>query len=702
MTENEYDENLLFYSCEATGDGQKPVLTITYGYLQSRVLDYAESDKGFFITDTYQPQFAGDYQSIRILVTQNNSSIPALHEYGTQPDARGFFHLISGETGFKIFGTYDLNYLYIAENEGTKAPRFGATQDEWVIVGMRNYDYLILSAEDPTLSLTRTDTGVALQSLEKDNEDQVWRFYENITTQSADVRYIQSGIYYINNNQTKTFLTQKQDYLLGIQLEAGTEAALGNRMAWYIGYAGDGQYMIQSLENPDYILTAGASSPMLVPQEVFDDTETFQITPSPNGGYSIKCTYTMYEDSDETETVYMGVSSSGSLVHCTATDDSTSWRLCKQEDYEELSHFSISLNTSHDVLAGSVSSYSVDIDEMLTVEITGFPSNADWTSSNDFEYISNNPDKIQIIGNQVKGIMRGSGSISVRHKVTNITQDFPCSVEVSSSFDATIAKFHDLYNVALTYCDDNTQDALMLALQYIRRNNYNNEQWATVAGAINTNFTNYVDQYYPSIRRYFSNFEGDSRLYVNDPNELGTIDFPHFCATINGLIYDSDGFKATLVGEANINNLCGWAGDLQTLCLEILEETDYSNNYNTIYNTAYQFIGSPLHSFSISDLLADTDAFNIYNLLNNSTSNFFEALNGYYTNGCDLRFTSFTNNWSKQEIYNCVRSYTTDTFFLWFDWPILEEVNISTTQSDAIANAFTDYIWEEIQNEHTN
>lgn len=426
MTENEYDENLLFYSCEATGDGQKPVLTITYGYLQSRVLDYAESDKGFFITDTYQPQFAGDYQSIRILVTQNNSSIPALHEYGTQPDARGFFHLISGETGFKIFGTYDLNYLYIAENEGTKAPRFGATQDEWVIVGMRNYDYLILSAEDPTLSLTRTDTGVALQSLEKDNEDQVWRFYENITTQSADVRYIQSGIYYINNNQTKTFLTQKQDYLLGIQLEAGTEAALGNRMAWYIGYAGDGQYMIQSLENPDYILTTGASSPMLVPQEVFDDTETFQITPSSSGGYSIKCTYTMYEDSDETETVYMGVSSSGSLVHCTATDDSTSWRLCKQEDYKELVEFGLygeeQYRTSPDVL----DSYTLNIgDTMAFTTYNHSPSNPTWASFSDYDFlVSSNNVTINRTAMTLTAVNTGNLTFTAQHIPTGKTHAF--------------------------------------------------------------------------------------------------------------------------------------------------------------------------------------------------------------------------------------------------------------------------------------
>ena len=277
---------------------------------------------------------------------------------------------------------------------------------------MRNYDYLILSAEDPTLSLTRTDTGVALQSLEKDNEDQVWRFYENITTQSADVRYIQSGIYYINNNQTKTFLTQKQDYLLGIQLEAGTEAALGNRMAWYIGYAGDGQYMIQSLENPDYILTAGASSPMLVPQEVFDDTETFQITPSPNGGYSIKCTYTMYEDSDETETVYMGVSSSGSLVHCTATDDSTSWRLCKQEDYEEMK---FDTQPDYSVIGGGI---------FPDITRNGADTYTFSELSKDFTYSSGNTSVLEFSGTTANYKQPGVVNVTATHKPTGKSRTY--------------------------------------------------------------------------------------------------------------------------------------------------------------------------------------------------------------------------------------------------------------------------------------
>ncbi len=81
---------------------------------------------------------------------------------------------------------------------------------------------------------------------------------------------------------------------------------------------------------------------------------------------------------------------------------------------------------------------------------------------------------------------------------------------------------------------------------------------------------------------------------------------------MNGLLYDSEGFKAAVAGEANINNLYGWADD---------------------------YVGT--------------------------------------------RYTRFTNN----------------TFFLWQDWPLLEGYDITNTQANAIESAFTDFIWEKIQNE---
>lgn len=38
------------------------------------------------------------------------------------------------------------------------------------------------------------------------------------------------------------------------------------------------------------------------------------------------------------------------------------------------------------------------------------------------------------------------------------------------------------------------------------------------------------------------------------------------------------------------------------------------------------------------------------------------AITTYYDSYVDIRYTRFTNGWSKQTIYDCVRNYTTSTF----------------------------------------
>ena len=75
---------------------------------------------------------------------------------------------------------------------------------------------------------------------------------------------------------------------------------------------------------------------------------------------------------------------------------------------------------------------------------------------------------------------------------------------------------------------------------------------------------------------------------------------------------------AFVVGESSVDDLCGWAGDLQTLVKQVLIETNYSNDAEEIYNRAYLLLGAESETdsyFSMSDLLADTDAYNIWNII---------------------------------------------------------------------------------------
>lgn len=315
-----------------------------------------------------------------------------------------------------------------------------------------------------------------------------------------------------------------------------------------------------------------------------------------------------------------------------------------------------------------------------------------------FTWSSSDSDIATIDGNGVvEGVFAGNTVIAGCVYRNNKTYSVNYTICVKLTLGFTMAKLDELYNVALEY-SSTSHDAACLVMQFIRRTKYSGSSWNTVAGNIDFSFVDYVETNYPSLYRYFT-VDNVNDYYYPDPNGEGNVDFVHLCATMNGLLYDSEGFKAAVVGEANIDNLCGWAGDLQTLCIDVLGATNNSNNYDTIYSATYEMIGSEDYTFSTADLLADTDAYNVFQLLNNSYSNFIDAFLVYYDKYVGTRYTRFTNGWDKGEIYNCVRNYTTNIYFLFVDWPLLNGYSITDTQANAIASAFTDYIWGKIQNE---
>ena len=70
------------------------------------------------------------------------------------------------------------------------------------------------------------------------------------------------------------------------------------------------------------------------------------------------------------------------------------------------------------------------------------------------------------------------------------------------------------------------------------------------------------------------------------------------------------------IAEVRANNLGGWAGDLRSMIPYVLCNVNYSNDYNVVYNEAKKQIGADesVSLFGIQDILADVDAYNIYNL----------------------------------------------------------------------------------------
>ena len=270
-----------------------------------------------------------------------------------------------------------------------------------------------------------------------------------------------------------------------------------------------------------------------------------------------------------------------------------------------------------------------------------------------------------------------------------------------------------LHQLARQYDSSNQ---IKLTLQFIRREVYNGSLWDTVAGEINQGFVNFVR----NNNTYIYNFFTTQSLLIYD-GDCCPIDFLHLCATMNGIIVGGGTYwKTLIVGQTHVRNLAGWAGDLQTLVVDTYVLTNASNNYNTFYNTFYQIMGSEQYSFGMKDLLADIDALNFANnwLSNYWQSNLFGSACRYYYNNIDIpgtgwtsranfRFSQFFGSDTKSQFSNTVADYTKQNWMLGIEWPLYESeaskrnitLNLTSNQSNAARDAFTDFMWFQLQKE---
>lgn len=220
-------------------------------------------------------------------------------------------------------------------------------------------------------------------------------------------------------------------------------------------------------------------------------------------------------------------------------------------------------------------------------------------------------------------------------------------------------------------------------------------------------------------------FKNTSNIYANANGEL--VDLRHFAATATVYIYKTDlldsqyfeyedyrewyhvfsnikimiknsiSVAKTEMPEDCFDNLGGWAGDLQTLMNDTYNKVMGSNDYDTFYTVLYNSIG--FNSFSMDDLYADTDSYNVYIQLQNSFSkSLTDAFTSYYTDGYLKRYCSFTNNMDEDEISDLVYTYTKNKFANVAQWPLFD-YSFSTTQSKAVRDAFVQFLMEQISYE---
>lgn len=143
--------------------------------------------------------------------------------------------------------------------------------------------------------------------------------------------------------------------------------------------------------------------------------------------------------------------------------------------------------------------------------------------------------------------------------------------------------------------------------------------------------------------------------------------------------------------EYHYNNLCGWAGDLQTLMNDAdKSDKEKEKSYDEFKKRLDKKFLTSSSSFSSDDLYADTDGYNIYIL--NKCKSLEVPFKKYYNTGYKARFLQFTNSWSENRIYDLVYKYTRLKYFNLVKWPLFKDHTYSKKESKAARDFFAEYV----------
>ena len=258
-----------------------------------------------------------------------------------------------------------------------------------------------------------------------------------------------------------------------------------------------------------------------------------------------------------------------------------------------------------------------------------------------------------------------------------------------------IPYLQDLCELATDY-ESNFAKSQILVVNYLRAGIYYTFEWEGISGKIDQKFIDYVNSNNPKIQEYLYSQNIEDNKYIKDPITGKLIDFTHLAATFSSYLHEASDFERWLGSilydvpyhsEDDLNNLMGWAGDLQSMIqtdLLICYDKSYGeiwlgdeyfdeetlNKYNEYYykdlvlrlledkpqydsqaSTHILLDGKRIRNtaFKIEDQLADIDAVNLFvNYYRpDQKTTFFDCVNGYYNGGlnfCELRYDVFIHN----------------------------------------------------------
>lgn len=450
-----------FYATDATLSDKRPVMTVVYGYsLPSQLVEggiYSLENAGSGSLATVHNGTDANYVNIYQYNTEISARTASQKFKLEKVSATGgyLFRAMCSANGTNRVIDIQRNGDYPYPENGGNAYLYTATASktqEWLIIGVTNSSFKIVLRNDMTLALTaypstangtsggKTSTSpgnIFLATYDATNVYQEWRFIdEGGSYVPADYEnYYLNGIYYINNAETGKYLHKSKPLSLPSAV-AGLISDLGDSIRWKITHIGNGEYLIQPVDDLTKYLTVVSKN----------GGGVIYGTLSSNGEIPAEYRWNFVQQrfknvsSSSYLYVYAVNTTSYGVSDTTNTSKAVKWRVVRANDYGNKSSCKYrELSTSDSFL-----DYELEVGQSVNIHLKEERNNLLWCNPMmDFIYTISRSGKVTISSGELCGVGRGVVTITATHKVTNLVKTFEVYVKNSLLTEADIDR---LYN----------------------------------------------------------------------------------------------------------------------------------------------------------------------------------------------------------------------------------------------------------------
>lgn len=450
-----------FYATDATLSDKRPVMTVVYGYsLPSHLVEggiYSLENAGSGSLATVHNGTDANYVNIYQYNTEISARTASQKFKLEKVSATGgyLFRAMCSANGTNRVIDIQRNGDYPYPENGGNAYLYTATASktqEWLIIGVTNSSFKIVLRNDMTLALTAypsTANGTSggktssspgnifLATYDATNVYQEWKFIdESGSYVLADYEYYYlNGTYYINNAETGKYLHKNSSSSIPNAV-AGLISNLGDSIRWKITHIGNGEYLIQPVDDLTKYLKVVSKNGGGVIYGILSSNGEIPAE------YRWKFVQQRFKNVSSSSYLYVYAvnTTSYGVSETTNTSKAVKWRVVRANDYGNKSSCKYrELSTSD-----SFFDYELEVGQSVNIHLQEERNNLLWCNPMmDFIYTISRSGKVTISSGELSGVGRGVVTITATHKVTNLVKTF--EVYVKNSF-LTEADIDRLYN----------------------------------------------------------------------------------------------------------------------------------------------------------------------------------------------------------------------------------------------------------------